>query len=65
MYTFWDNLNKFPRFLIATLIGFFLTTFEPISKLLKNKKTAIIILILIIIIISTLYLILRMMVGFD
>lgn len=65
MYTFWDNLNKFPRFLIATLVGFFLTTFEPISKLLKNKKTAIVILNLIIIIVSTLYLILRMMLGLN
>nr|YP_010851494.1 hypothetical protein Ycf33 [Echinothamnion hookeri]WGH14453.1 hypothetical protein Ycf33 [Echinothamnion hookeri] len=38
MSNFWVNLYKFPRFLINVLIGFFLTTFQPIFKLLKNKK---------------------------
>nr|YP_009393388.1 hypothetical protein [Symphyocladiella dendroidea]ARW61950.1 hypothetical protein [Symphyocladiella dendroidea] len=38
MSNFWVNLYKFPRFLISVLIGFFLTTFQPIFKLLKNKK---------------------------
>nr|YP_010850901.1 hypothetical protein Ycf33 [Lophurella mutabilis]WGH13662.1 hypothetical protein Ycf33 [Lophurella mutabilis] len=38
MSNFWVNLYKFPRFLINVLIGFFLTTFQPIFKLLKNRK---------------------------
>nr|YP_009399384.1 hypothetical protein [Kapraunia schneideri]ARW68990.1 hypothetical protein [Kapraunia schneideri] len=38
MSDFWVNLYKFPRFLISVFIGFFLTTFQPIFKLLKNKN---------------------------
>nr|WGH12870.1 hypothetical protein Ycf33 [Echinothamnion sp.] len=38
MSNFWVNLYKFPRFLISVLMGFFLTTFQPVFKLLKNKK---------------------------
>nr|YP_009395458.1 hypothetical protein [Polysiphonia infestans]ARW64438.1 hypothetical protein [Polysiphonia infestans] len=38
MSNFWVNLYKFPRFLIAVFLGFFLTTFQPIFKLLKSKK---------------------------
>nr|YP_010619155.1 hypothetical protein PNW47_pgp027 [Pterosiphonia complanata]WAX03168.1 hypothetical protein [Pterosiphonia complanata] len=38
MSNFWVNLYKFPRFLISVLIGFFLTTFQPVFKLLKKKK---------------------------
>lgn len=63
MYNFWDNIDKFPRFLIATFLGFFLTTLEPISKLLKNKKTNIIITIILIIICLLLYLTIKKMLG--
>nr|YP_010850703.1 hypothetical protein Ycf33 [Lophurella hookeriana]WGH13464.1 hypothetical protein Ycf33 [Lophurella hookeriana] len=38
MSDFWVNLYKFPRFLISVLMGFFLTTFQPVFKLLKNRK---------------------------
>lgn len=41
MSDFWVNLYKFPRFLIGVFIGFFLTTFQPIFKLLKNKNRVI------------------------
>nr|YP_009295251.1 Ycf33 [Dasya binghamiae]AOH77263.1 Ycf33 [Dasya binghamiae] len=62
MYNFWNNLYKFPRFLIAVLIGFFLTTFKPIFKLLKNKKMQIALPIIIIISINIIYLILKEMI---
>nr|QCI06061.1 hypothetical protein [Delesseria sanguinea] len=61
MYTFWNNLYKFPRFLIAVLIGFFLTTFRPIFKLLKNKKQKIIFIIITTTIIRIIYLVLKIM----
>lgn len=38
MSDFWVNLYKFPRFLIGVFVGFFLTTLQPIFKLLKNKN---------------------------
>nr|QCI04882.1 hypothetical protein [Bornetia secundiflora] len=65
MYNFWDNIYKFPRFLIATILGFFLTTLKPIFKLLKNKKTSIIIITILTTIIITLYLIIKLMLGLN
>nr|YP_009296319.1 hypothetical protein Sebd_167 [Sebdenia flabellata]AOM65254.1 hypothetical protein Sebd_167 [Sebdenia flabellata] len=38
MNNFWNNLNKYPRFLLSVLVGFFLTTLHPIFKLFTNKK---------------------------
>nr|QCI07933.1 hypothetical protein [Pleonosporium borreri] len=65
MYNFWNNLDKFPRFLIATILGFFLTTFQPIFRLLKNKRLNTITLIIIITIITSLYLIIVKMLGLN
>nr|QCI06456.1 hypothetical protein [Dictyurus purpurascens] len=65
MYNFWNNIYKFPRFLIAVFIGFFLTTFQPIFKLLKNKKSTVIFLTTIISIISLIYLVLKKMTGLN
>nr|YP_009399793.1 hypothetical protein [Digenea simplex]ARW69612.1 hypothetical protein [Digenea simplex] len=65
MSDFWGNLYKFPRFLISVLIGFFLTTFQPVFKLLKNKKNGIIIAFITIIIIRTWYRIIAMMTDIE
>nr|QCI08618.1 hypothetical protein [Spermothamnion repens] len=65
MYNFWDNIYKFPRFLIAVFLGFFLTTFQPTFKLLKKKKVNIIIIPTIIIIISLLYKLIKIMLGLN
>nr|YP_009397923.1 hypothetical protein [Sonderella linearis]ARW67109.1 hypothetical protein [Sonderella linearis] len=63
MSNFWNNLYKFPRFLTGVIIGFFLTTFNPIFKSLKSKKNKIIFIIVTIIIIATCYTIIKMMIG--
>nr|YP_009294561.1 hypothetical protein Aspa_165 [Asparagopsis taxiformis]AOM66044.1 hypothetical protein Aspa_165 [Asparagopsis taxiformis] len=65
MHTFWNNINKFPRFLISVILGFFLTIFYPIFKLLKNKKNNILFLILLILLIILLYIVLKLMVGLN
>nr|YP_009392132.1 hypothetical protein [Periphykon beckeri]ARW60480.1 hypothetical protein [Periphykon beckeri] len=59
MSSFWTNLYKFPRFLITVLIGFFLTTFKPIFKLLKNKRSRVLIATVLSIIIAVLYIIIE------
>nr|YP_010619932.1 hypothetical protein PNW48_pgp026 [Symphyocladia marchantioides]WAX03945.1 hypothetical protein [Symphyocladia marchantioides] len=61
MSNFWINLYKFPRFLISVLIGFFLTTFQPIFKLLKNKKERIVFMTIIVIITVLCYRIIQIM----
>ena len=65
MYNFWDNIYKFPRFLIAVFLGFFLTTFRPTFQLLKNKKTTSIITIIIIASIYSLYILINKMLGLN
>lgn len=65
MTDFWTNLYKFPRFLISVLIGFFLTTFKPIFKLLEKKENIIIIVIITISIVAICYKILIKMTGLD
>nr|YP_009396883.1 hypothetical protein [Ophidocladus simpliciusculus]ARW66069.1 hypothetical protein [Ophidocladus simpliciusculus] len=63
MSNFWKNLYKSPRFLTSVFIGFFLTTFQPIFKLLKNKLNKVLFLIIMVIIIGTCYTIIRKMNG--
>nr|YP_009394625.1 hypothetical protein [Vertebrata thuyoides]ARW63187.1 hypothetical protein [Vertebrata thuyoides] len=65
MSNFWVNLYKFPRFLIGVFLGFFLTTFQPVFKLLKNRKRIIIFTVIILSIIGTVYKIINKMTGIE
>ena len=65
MSSFWNNVNKFPKFLITVIIGFFLTTVYPIFKLLKNKKKRIFLIIIFCVFLFTIYTILRLMLGVE
>jgi membrane protein insertase Oxa1/YidC/SpoIIIJ len=38
---FWDNVLRYPRYLIAIILGIFLNTFEPLFPLLKRPVTLI------------------------
>nr|QCI05070.1 hypothetical protein [Callithamnion tetricum] len=60
-----DNIYKFPRFLISIILGFFLTTFQPIFKLLKNKKTNTLILTVILIILTSIYTTIKLMLSIN
>jgi len=57
----WENILKFPKFFISVILGFFLTTFQPIFRLLKNKKLKIITISIITLIIGALYIIIKLM----
>nr|WMP11915.1 Ycf33 [Laurencia australis]WMP12127.1 Ycf33 [Laurencia australis] len=65
MSSFWENLDKFPRFLISVLIGFFLTTFKAFFKQLKSTKSKISLILIITIIIITTHTIIRKMTGME
>nr|YP_009122134.1 hypothetical protein [Vertebrata lanosa]AJH65892.1 hypothetical protein [Vertebrata lanosa] len=65
MSNFWVNLYKFPRFLVGVFLGFFLTTFQPIFKLLKNKKRVIIFTIIMLAIIGIGHRIINKMIGIE
>jgi Protein of unknown function (DUF751) len=38
---FWDNVSRYPRFLITIILGIFTNTFSWLTPLLKNPVTAI------------------------
>ncbi|AFZ59499.1 DUF751 family protein [Anabaena cylindrica FACHB-243] len=38
---FWDNVFRYPRYLITIVLGIFLNTFEPLMPLLKRPITLI------------------------
>ncbi|MDZ7960841.1 MAG: DUF751 family protein [Aulosira sp. DedQUE10] len=38
---FWDNVLRYPRYLITIIFGIFLNTFEPLFPLLKRPVTLI------------------------
>ena len=43
MYTFWNNILKFPRFFISVLLGFLLTIFNFTIKLFNGPKQSLLI----------------------
>ncbi|BAY96837.1 hypothetical protein NIES37_07740 [Tolypothrix tenuis PCC 7101] len=38
---FWENVLRYPRYLISLILGIFLNTFEPLFPLLKRPVTLI------------------------
>lgn len=38
---FWDNVLRYPRYMITIILGIFLNTFEPLFPLLKRPVTLI------------------------
>nr|YP_009346783.1 hypothetical protein [Gracilaria firma]APR74318.1 hypothetical protein [Gracilaria firma] len=63
MNKFWYNINKFLRFIISVIAGFFLTTFYTIFELLKQKNKRLTTSIIIITFIGFITIILRQMLG--
>nr|YP_009294358.1 hypothetical protein Palma_166 [Palmaria palmata]AOM67798.1 hypothetical protein Palma_166 [Palmaria palmata] len=65
MYNFWENIIKFPKFIISVFVGFFLTTIYPIFKLLKNKRTSYLIGTTIALVLLLIYITLKLMLGYS
>ncbi|MEA5570059.1 DUF751 family protein [Calothrix sp. UHCC 0171] len=45
---FWDNVFRYPRYFITTLLGVLLSTFAPLAPLLKRPTTLVAIISLLI-----------------
>ena len=41
MPTFWENVLRFPRFFISSVIGLVLIIFGPVLNLLRKPQTAV------------------------
>lgn len=65
MDKFRENLIRFPSFLISVLLGFYLTTFNPIFRLLKFNATTFSFVVLILAITFIINNILKLMLGLN
>ena len=63
MSDFWDNVSRYPRFFISSLVGLILIILTPFRNLLKIKKLRIILPLVIIGFVASLYFILVNMTG--
>ena len=62
---FWDNLLRYPRFFISSMIGLILILVNPIISLLKNFKDKKVIVFFFISILITLFCILKEMLNIE
>jgi hypothetical protein len=63
MNDFWNNISRYPRFFISSVIGLTLIIIAPFRNLFKIPKLRIFLVILIFGIVGVLYAILRSMTG--
>ena len=63
MSDFWNNISRYPRFFISSVIGLALVIITPFRNLFKIPKLRIFLVILIFGIIGILFTILRSMTG--
>nr|BDA99069.1 hypothetical protein [Rhodomonas sp. NIES-2332] len=65
MPDFWENVLRFPRFFVSSVIGLLLTILGPFLNLLKRPKTTVIFVIISLIGITFLTLTLKLMLGIN
>ena len=63
MNDFWNNISRYPRFFISSLIGLILVILTPLRNLFKIKKFRFIFPIIFILFLGILYQILTTMTG--
>lgn len=63
MNDFWNNISRYPRFFISSLVGLILVILAPLKNLFKIKKLRSVLIFGFLIFIIFLYIILRNMVG--
>ena len=64
MNDFWNNISRYPRFFISSLVGLILVILAPFRNLFKIKKFRFILPIVLILLIVILSKILTSMTGF-
>ena len=65
MPDFWENVLRFPRFFVSSVIGLLLTILGPFLNLLSRPKTTIIFVVVSIMGISFLTITLKLMLGIN
>ena len=62
---FWDNLLRYPRFFLSSMIGLILIVINPIIGILKKFDDKNIVYVFVIGVLITLFWILKAMLNFD
>ena len=63
MSDFWNNISRYPRFFISSMVGLILVILTPLKNLLKVPKLRIILILSFIIFLTLLYFVIRGMTG--
>ena len=63
MNDFWNNISRYPRFFISSLVGLILVILTPFKNLLKVPKLRFFLIIGIVMFLIILYMILQNMTG--
>jgi hypothetical protein len=63
MSDFWNNISRYPRFFISSMVGLILVILAPLKNLLKVPKLRILLILSFVIFLTLLYFILRGMTG--
>ena len=63
MSEFWNNISRYPRFFISSMVGLILVILAPLKNLLKVPKLRIILVLSLIVFITVLYLVIRKMIA--
>lgn len=61
MSDFWNNISRYPRFFVSSLLGLILVILAPFVNLLKVKKFRVVLPVFIFLFISLLYFIIANM----
>lgn len=63
MSEFWNNISRYPRFFISSMVGLILVILAPLKNLLKVPKLRILLILSVVILITLLYFIIGNMTG--
>lgn len=63
MSDFWNNISRYPRFFISSMVGLLLVILAPLKNLLKVPKLRIILILSVVSFLTLLYFVLRGMTG--
>jgi Protein of unknown function (DUF751) len=63
MSEFWNNISRYPRFFISSMVGLILVILAPLKSLLKVPKLRVILILSVVILITLLYFIIGNMTG--
>ena len=63
MSDFWNNISRYPRFFISSMMGLILVILAPLKNLFKVPKLRIILILSFVIFLTILYFIIRDMTG--